>query len=405
MSLSLVVDTMISVGQKFSMDVHNLRDLVVKMLILSFKYVDRRALWDVVFSPTADSDAAFVDWGLVRPQLNTLGDLHLWLPLLDLCTWDGLERFETAHPPLVDMRAGLRLACLDVGGTQLPCQLLILHMLHGIPSLAAFQMLTCRALNKDTGKSSTLLLARLSDSPYPPPVYEALFALLLGSCLSIDVAKLEGHFRASQTRRACLASAMRIKQQGMCTGRPRLSDRATPTEEQKIRLDSVHGTWESFRGFCQLHQFPNVLSETVKHRLYFLAAQTQWDWRPRVMDVLCHAGDMSTRIGEYPVSRPDLHILHLCIDGLAMDGRPPFQQMLDFRAVCFRNFPSSVVQHMTLTQVLRLYVCAYHPPGVWKDLWKLQLCLLSTQITKACESFVEQNPFAVDSFMVHFVPR
>ncbi len=45
------------------------------------------------------------------------------------------------------------------------------------------------------------------------------------------------------------------------------------------------GTWESFVGFCQLHQSSNVFFETVK--LYFLAGQAQWDCRPRVADVVC----------------------------------------------------------------------------------------------------------------------
>lgn len=241
MSLSLAVDTMVSVGQNFSMDTRSLRDLVVKMFILSFKYVDRRALWDAVFPPAPGAPPVFVDWGLVRPQLNALGDLLLWLPLLDRCTWEGLERHEHLHPPLVAMRAALRTAGLDAGEARLPCQLLLLHMLHGIPSLTAFQMLTCRTLRRDTEKSSALLLARLSDSPHSPAVYEALFALLLGPCLSVDAASLEGHLRVSQARRAELSSAMLLKQMGSRPGRPRLSDRATPTDEQKVSLDAAQG--------------------------------------------------------------------------------------------------------------------------------------------------------------------
>jgi hypothetical protein len=407
MSLPLAVDAMVSVGQKFSVDVRNLRDLVIKMFILSFKYVDRRALWDAIFpSRGPDSPGAFVDWDRVGPSYaNALGDLHLWLPLLDLCTWDGLEKFEAGHPPLVSMRAALRQTGMDVSGGQLPCQLILLHMLHGIPSLPAFQMLTCRAFKRDTEKHSALLLARLSDTPYPPPVYEALFGLLLGPCLAVDAAKLEDHARASRARREGLSAAMRVRQLGACVGRPRLSDRATPTEEQKVGLDQTHGTWESFKGFCQLHQFPNVLSETVKHRLYFLAAQTQWEWRAAIPVVLPGAAEMCARIARYPVSRPDLPVIHACIDALDMDGRPPFQQLLDFRAVCFCNFPASLVQTMTLAQVLRLYVCAYQAPAIWKDLWKLQLCLLTTQIVKACEAFVEGSPFATAPFISYFAAR
>ena len=404
MSLPLVVDTMVSVGQKLSMDTRCMRALAIKVVILSFKYIDRRALWDVVFPAEDGVQEAFVDWDLVGQPLNALGDLHLWLPLLDLFTWEGLDGPEFGPPLLVSMRAALRGAGLDVGGSQLPCQLLVLHMLSGIPSLQAFQMVTCRVLKRDTQQSSALLLACLGDSPHSPAAYEALFALLLGPCLSIDVARLEGHLRASQARRVELSAALRVKQLGACVGRPRLSSRATPTGEQKVRMDAAHGTWESFAGFCRLHQFPNVLSETVKHKLYFLAAQAGWDWRPRVVDVLQYEG-MCARIGEYPVSHPDLDVLHLCIETLSMDGRPPFQQMTDFRAACFRNFPVSVVHRMTLTQALRLYVCAYQAPPIWKELWKMQLCVLSSHIIKDCEAFVEQHPFAIAPFMAHFSAR
>jgi hypothetical protein len=62
---------MLSVGRHYSMDVRNLRDLAIKVVILSLKYVDRRALWAAVF------EDAFVDWPLVPPARNLLGDLHL----------------------------------------------------------------------------------------------------------------------------------------------------------------------------------------------------------------------------------------------------------------------------------------------------------------------------------------
>jgi hypothetical protein len=186
---------------------------------------------------------------------------------------------------------------------------------------------------------------------------------------------------------------------GSYHGRPRLRDLAIPTEEQKAQLDSAHGTWESYSGFCQLHQFPNVLSETVKSRLYFLAAQTSWDWRPHVQSVLRHDGDLCERVGQFPVSLPDLRVLRQCVEGLRMDGTPPFQEMTDFKNRCFLSFPISLSQRMDLTQVLRLYVCAYQPTAHWKSMWKMQVNLLSPQIIKDCEAFVAANPFAAGPFM------
>ncbi len=54
------------------------------------------------------------------------------------------------------------------------------------------------------------------------------------------------------------------------------------------------------------------------------------------------------------------------------------------------------VQHMTLTQTLRLYVAAYQAPNVWKDVWKAQVGVLSPQIVRDCEAFVEANAFAAE---------
>lgn len=397
MSLTLLVDTMVSVGQHYSLDTRDMRDLSAKMAILSFKYVSKQALWSLVFPD------AFVDWPLVRQDANTLGDLHMWLPLVELFSWEGVERHEATNPPLANLRKAMRAAGLDQGSWDLPCQLLILHMLHGVPSLQAFQMMTCRALKRDTHTQSALLLAALSDTPNTPESCESALAAVLGSCLRVNSAVLESHLRASQSRRTELASALRQKSMGSHHGRPRLRDRVSTTEDQKARLDSAHGTWESFAGFCQLHQFPNVLSETVKSRLYFLASQTTWEWRPHVAAVMCHDCDIGERVAKYPVSTPDLRILQQCIDGLRMDGTPPFAEMTEFKNRCFRSFPVSQTHRMDLTQVLRLYVCVYQPPAHWKELWKMELCLISPQIIKDCELFAAAVPFAAAAFMHHLL--
>lgn len=393
-SLTLLVDTMMSAGQHYSVDTRDMRDLCAKTAILSFKYVNRQSLWTRVFPD------AFIDWPLVRADINVLGDLHVWLPMLELCSWSGIERLESAHPPLSNLRRAMRSAGLDSGSWDLPCQLMILHMLSGIPSLQAFQMMTCRSLKKETHTQCALLLATLSDTPNTPQACEAALAAVLGKeCFCVDVAVLESHLRVTQMRRHDLATALRQKSMGSHLGRPRLRDRATPTDEQKARMDSALGTWESFVGFCQLHQFPNVLSETVKSRLYFLASQTTWDWRAHVLSVMRHDGDICERVGQYPVSIPDLCVLHRCIDNLCMDGTPPFQELTDFKNKCFKSFPVSQFQRMNLTQFLRLYVCVYQPPMHWKELWKMQLCLISPQIIKDCEGFAGGVPFAAEPFM------
>ena len=120
MSLSLLAETMISVGMKYSMSVRDLRVLSIKIVVLSLRYVDRRRMWEALFPDE------FVDWDLVqRGPGNLLGDLHIWVPLLELFTWEGLERVEGMHSSLAVLRRAMRLHALDVGSWTLACQLQI----------------------------------------------------------------------------------------------------------------------------------------------------------------------------------------------------------------------------------------------------------------------------------------
>jgi hypothetical protein len=45
------------------------------------------------------------------------------------------------------------------------------------------------------------------------------------------------------------------------------------------------------------------------------------------------------------------------LEGLSMDGSPPFREMTAFRTKCFQSFPVSHVQRMTLSQVIPVLVC------------------------------------------------
>ena len=82
-----------------------------------------------------------------------------------------------------------------------------------------------------------------------------------------------------------------------------------------------------------------------------------------------------------------------------MDGRPPFPEMMAFKARCFASFPVVYTQRLTLTQILRLYVSAYQSQTVWKDIWKNQIGIISPQIVRDCEAFVSANPFAGERVM------
>ena len=157
-------------------------------------------------------------------------------------------------------------------------------------------------------------------------------------------------------------------------GRPRLRDRLKITSTEQLGLDTALGTTESYVAWCQVHQFPNVLSETVKTRLYFMAAQVTWDWRDHLQWVLRQPSDgICNKVAKYPVSQPDLGIMSSVIGHLCMDGTAPFIEMIDFKNRCFKSFPVSHVQKMNLSQVCDGW-CWCRPCVCWDVLGCAGLC-------------------------------
>jgi hypothetical protein len=118
-------------------------------------------------------------------------------------------------------------------------------------------------------------------------------------------------------------------------------------------------TWESYTGFTYQHQFPPTLSEKVKSRLYFLASQTRWDWAKYVETVLPSGGPLLGKVMSHPITQSDLPVILRVIEGLSMDGSPPFVQMTAFRTACFQSFPVTHVQRMTLSQVRKRETARY----------------------------------------------
>lgn len=173
---------------------------------------------------------------------------------------------------------------------------------------------------------------------------------------------------------------LKMSRMTVIQGRPRLRDRVTTlfkTEERKAQVDTLLDTHESYTGFSYLHQFPPTLSERVRSRLYFLAAQSRWDWTQYVDQVLPSGGPLISKVKAHPITQPDLPVILRVIEGLCMDGSPPFAEMTEFRKACFQSFPVTHVQRMTLTQVfwLILHFPLAHAPHKL-DMWGFLLSLV-----------------------------
>ena len=388
---------LLKISEQFNMDQKDLSMLVVKVIVISMKYLDRRELFSTLFPDQ------YVDWELVDISLTTtnpLGDTEPWLSLLGLLDWshwNADREIEQNHKPLSLIKAGLKANNLDLPGWSLSCNVLILQLIQGLQSMHAIELLTARAHSRNTREGTMHFLANLHDTKLLPSAYLSTLAVILSSpALQINCQLLTQTMSIVSSQREEHRLNLRLKSMQLVALRPRLRDRLKTsllTEQNKEQIDSQLGTWDSFTGFCHTHRFPNNLSDKVKRQLYFLAAQTHWDWSSFVSRFI-QIPEIEGRVQQRPVLQPDANTLYWVINHLSMDGKPPFPEMMAFKAKCFVSFPIVYVQRMTLTQVLRLYVAAYQHMYVWKDVWKSLIGILSPQIIRDCETFVSANPFA-----------
>ena len=385
------------VAEQFNMDQKDLPVLLIKTIILSLKYIDRKALFNQLFPDH------YADWellGRAAPNSNPLGDAEPWLTLLSLLDWPNLSEKDVghAHPPLTHIKATLKASSLDKPpGLAMACRALIIQMVQGLQSMHAIEQLTSRALSRCTRDGTMRFLAALCDAKHTPEAYLSTLTLILSpGAVQVHSQALAHTLAIINAQREERKLSLRMRSMQLATLRPRLRDRLKNTlltEHNKEQVDTRLGTWDSYTGYCHLHRFPNNLSDRVKRQLYFLASQTHWDWKPYV-GALIRTKDIETRVLEHPVTQPDPAVIQGVIDSLSMDGRPPFPEMMAFKSRCFVSFPVVYTQKLTLTQILRLYVAAYQPRGVWKDVWKAQIGIISPQIIRDCEAFVGQTEFA-----------
>jgi hypothetical protein len=62
-------------------------------------------------------------------------------------------------------------------------------------------------------------------------------------------------------------------------------------------------------------------------------------------------------------------------------------------------FPVIQLNSLRLNDMLHLYVCAYQNTLVWKDIWKQLIPLLSHQVIRDVENFVQKKPFNYEAML------
>ena len=264
MNLRELVLRLTKITEQYNIDKQNLSTLPIKTIVLSLKYVDRRALYEALY-PSEHADWELADLNL--RATNALGDTEPWLALLNLIEWPSLtdKDVDRSKPVLSQIKSALKSNNIDQPGYTMACRVLILQLIQGLQSMHAIELLTSRVLKKNTRDSTMQFLASLYDQKHLPSIYhETLLFILDPSNLTINTPALTQTLAILSAQQEEHKVTMKMKNIQLVSLRPRLRDRLKScllTEQNKERVDGKLGTWDSYTGYCHTHRFPNNLSD------------------------------------------------------------------------------------------------------------------------------------------------
>ena len=154
---------MVSVGGVYAITVRDLPTLILKLLVISVKYISKKALWATKFGDD------HVDWNLLESlhSTNIMGGCAQWMGILSFCNWDELHKSEgliqASHTPLHTLRRNMKECTLDTGDEATwthTCKVFLLMLMQGLPIQNALEVLTCDIFKRNTHTECMGLLAK-----------------------------------------------------------------------------------------------------------------------------------------------------------------------------------------------------------------------------------------------------
>ena len=127
-----------------------------------------------------------------------------------------------------------------------------------------------------------------------------------------------------------------------------------------------------------------------KKRLYYTMSQTRIE-RDHYVHKFVHEHDLAETMLQYQVKCPDADILTDVIASTRIVSEP-FAELHLFREKCFNSFSMQQTSKLRLNDLLHLYLAAFQSDCVWKQVWKSLFPVLSIQIIRDVESFVQSHP-------------
>ena len=380
-------ETAVSMYCKFCNDMNtdtaDVAGSMSKLLIVFQKNVSHRDAYAQILP-----EGSFINWdgeGVVKRD-RVFSDSSSWVALMRYFESDGdLRQVVKDHAVLRHQEECLKAAGLplDMWGF---VALYFLVNVHGLQALTVMERFFSMIYNKGVHTEALTFFSTLANRQFDRGEQTKVLVDLLTRHVKFKVAMMQQELELLQLREKDLESVFKQRLMLAMIGRPKL--------RSKLRVKSERDStfqMDLFVNWCALIRFPNVFSVKQRKRLYFLMSQVHMDHARCIREVL-QDQELGDRVILYPVKKPEIEILCESIMECRIVSEP-FAELHHFRARCFDSFSMEHKARMRLNDLLRLYIAAYQNPAVWKSVWKMIFPVLSIQIIRDVESFVDQTPF------------
>ena len=356
-----------------------------KYLLAYQRNLQHRVAFDVLFVIQQEGvKPSFINWNYIEKNLPKLDAVH-WISIFKYVDF-------TTVPPLSRSELGVierNLKCLGIQD-DLTCHVFLIKNINYMTAQLAVERLFCEHDITDAYNKSMRFFAMGADSAFEVAETTATFCHVIRTC-TIRSSELDRQLQFIGIREQSLVDSFHMKRIQATGHRPRLRSKLANIEKESRSVFDM----DQFTSWCHVIRFPAVFSLHMRHRLYFLMSQSL----SHVPEPMAYVHMMTRDVfvckalqNTSHIQKPDPDVLHNVISTMNLtDG--PFNELHDFRCACIGGFPITQLNSMHLNDLLRLYVCAYQSPAVWKDIWKQLVPLLSHQIIRDVETFTQRKPF------------
>ena len=375
---SVAVDHFIRFCINANIDHRQMKDSLRKYLVAYQRNIIHRGAFTALFGES------FINWDYVERALPRMECVH-WIAIFKLIDFTSVSLGSNS---LLNNIQQILESQLNIREDGMACQLFLLKNMNFITSQSGVERLFCESEIPDAYNKTLRFFALSADAAFDLKETTAVFCHIMKQC-AVNEVELERQIQFVNLREEELTNSFKVKQIRVVGGRPRLRARLTAIRNES---GSAVIKKDDFESWGRTIGFPSVFSLNVKYRLYFLMSQVCIPEPMEYVPSITRDGYVCAALLNCLVKTPEVGIIHKVIVSMRLLDEP-FRELHDFRCECLNAFPVMQLKEMLLNDLLHMYVCAYQNPLIWKDVWKLIIPLLSHQVIRDVETFVQRRPF------------